>query len=287
MQENNDKRPLLFHFGAVFLLVLLLFTVYHAVRPGLKRFASDFFYPYLRLSRQTVNTLSNHALLSFSKLELAARLEQLQKLHEATTLQAAAAAELLRENQELRRYAGLKAPVNWKYITAEVMLRDPLLWQEHFSISKGSDDGLEAGDAVIDVSESGIPVLVGVLGSCGKHNSEVMTVYNPDFCFSAGIGPERIIGFVNAGGRQGNRDNIPVGYLNSADIPQVGSAVFTTGFEKRIPAGIKIGELSKVEESHPLFSSTNRISGLIRPSFNPNRLRFVIIARRSGSREEI
>lgn len=287
MQENNDKRPLLFHFGAVFLLVLLLFTVYHAVRPGLKRFASDFFYPYLRLSRQTVNTLSNHALLSFSKLELAARLEQLQKLHEATTLQAAAAAELLRENQELRRYAGLKVPENWKYITAEVMLRDPLLWQEHFSISKGSDDGLEAGDAVIDVSESGIPVLVGVLGSCGKHNSEVMTVYNPDFCFSAGIGPERIIGFVNAGGRQGNRDNIPVGYLNSADIPQVGSAVFTTGFEKRIPAGIKIGELSKVEESHPLFSSTNRISGLIRPSFNPNRLRFVIIARRSGSREEI
>ena len=285
MQDNNDKRPLLFHAGAVALLVLLIFTLYHAVRPGLKRFAADFFYPYLRLSRQTVNTLSNHALLSFSKLELAARLDQLQKLHEAKTLQAAAAAELLRENQELRRYAGLKAPANWSYITAEVMLRDPLLWQEHFAISKGSEDGLETGDAVIDVSESGIPVLVGVLSSCGKHNSEVMTVYNPDFCFSAGIGPERIIGFINAGGRQGSNGYIPVGYLNSADIPQIGSAVFTTGFEKRIPAGIKIGELSKVEESHPLFSSTNRISGLIRPAFNPNRLRFVIIARRSVSGE--
>lgn len=283
MQDNKDTRHLLFRFGSVLLLVLLIFTVYHAVRPGLRRFAADFFYPYLRLSRQTVNTLSNHALLSFSKLELAARLEQLQKLHEAKTLQAAAAAELLRENQELRRYAGLKAPANWNYITAEVMLRDPLLWQEHFSISKGSEDGLESGDAVIDVSESGIPVLVGVIGNCGKHNSDVMTVYNPDFCFSAGIGPERIIGFVNAGGRQGSQGNIPVGYLNSADIPQVGSAVFTTGFEKRIPAGIKIGELCKVEESHPLFSSTNRISGLIRPSFNPNRLRFVIIARRSGA----
>ena len=83
MQDNNDKRHVLFHVAAVVLFVLLLFTVYHAVRPGLKRFAADFFYPYLRLSRQTVNTLSNHALLSFSKLELAARLEQLQKLHEA------------------------------------------------------------------------------------------------------------------------------------------------------------------------------------------------------------
>ena len=203
MQDNNDKRSLLFHFGAVVLLVLLIFTVYHAIRPGLRRFAADFFYPYLRLSRQTVNTLSNHALLSFSKLELAARLEQLQKLHDAKTLQAAAAAELLRENQELRRYAGLKAPASWSYTTAEVMLRDPLLWQEHFSISKGSEDGLEAGDAVIDVSESGIPVLIGVLSSCGKHNSEVMTVYNPDFCFSAGIGPERIIGRRYAAGCSG------------------------------------------------------------------------------------
>ena len=45
--------------------------------------------------------------------------------------------------------------------------------------------------------------------------------------------------------------------------------------------------LEQIEESNPLFSSTNRISGLIRPAFNPNRLRFVIIARRSGGKASL
>ena len=282
MQDNTEKRTIFFHLAAILLFILLIITVYHAIRPGLGRLTADFFYPYLRVSRLAVNTLSNQSLLTFSKLELASKLDQQQELNKALTLQAATAAELLRENQELRRYMGLKVPENWNYIVAEIMLRDPLLWLEHFSISRGSDDGVESGDAVLDVSAHGLLILVGVIGNCGKHNSQVITVYNPEFCFSAGIGPNRIIGFVNAGGRQGTQGQIPVGYLNSADVPQVGSAVFTTGFEKRIPSGVKIGVLSKVEESHPLFSSGNRISGLIRPSFNPNRLRFVIIARRSG-----
>ena len=282
MQDNTEKRTIFFHLAAILLFILLIITVYHAIRPGLGRLTADFFYPYLRVSRLAVNTLSNQSLLTFSKLELASKLEQQQELNKALTLQAATAAELLRENQELRRYMGLKVPENWNYIVAEIMLRDPLLWLEHFSISRGSDDGVESGDAVLDVSEHGLLILVGVIGNCGKHNSQVITVYNPEFCFSAGIGPNRIIGFVNAGGRQGTQGQIPVGYLNSADVPQVCSAVFTTGFEKRIPSGVKIGVLSKVEESHPLFSSGTRISGLIRPSFNPNRLRFVIIARRSG-----
>ena len=278
--ENSKRKSTLLHLAALFILVLLVIAVYHAVRPGAGRLTADFFYPYLRVSRMAVNTVSDQTLLSFSRTELAAKLEQQQKVNTLLAFQAAAAAELLRENQALRRYLGIKAPEKWNYLAAEVMLRDPLLWLEHFTIDRGRSDGVKEGDAVLDISEDGIPILVGVIGSCGKHNSEVMTVYNPDFCFSAGIGPERLIGFINAGGRQGSDGRIPVGYLASAETPVIGSAVFTTGFEQHIPGGIKIGELEKVEELNPLFSSAGRASGLIRPSFNPNRLRFVIIARR-------
>jgi len=279
-EENSKKKSTLLHIAALLVMVLLVMAVYHAVRPGAGRLTADFFYPYLRVSRMAVNTVSDQTLLSFSRMELAAKLEQQQKVNTLLAFQAAAASELLRENQALRRYLGIKAPENWNYITAEVMLRDPLLWLEHFTITRGRNDGIKQGDAVLDISEDGIPILVGVIGSCGKHNSEVMTVYNPDFCFSAGIGQERLIGFVNAGGRQGSDGRIPVGYLSSADTPVIGSAVFTTGFEQHIPGGIKIGELERVEEVNPLFATAGRASGLIRPSFNPNRLRFVIIARR-------
>ena len=56
--------------------------------------------------------------------------------------------------------------------------------------------------------------------------------------------------------------------------------------EQRIPGGIKIGELDRLEEVNPLFYSAGRSSGLIRPAFNPNRLRFVIIARRERPTEQ-
>ena len=282
-----EKKNLWLQLAAILLFLLLSAAVYHALRPGLGRLTADFFYPYLRVSRLAVKAVSDRTLLSFNRLELAAKLEQQQKINAALAFQAAAAAELLRENQELRRYLGIKVPENWNYIVSEVMLRDPLLWLEHFTIDRGSADGVEPGDAVLDVSEAGIPILIGIIGSCGKHNSEVMTVYNPDFCFSAGIGPTRITGFINAGSRQGSDGRIPVGYLPSTEALSIGSAVFTTGFEKRIPGGVKIGELEQIEESNPLFSSTNRISGLIRPAFNPNRLRFVIIARRSGGKASL
>ncbi|MBQ7208226.1 MAG: rod shape-determining protein MreC [Lentisphaeria bacterium] len=284
--EKNEKNAVFLYAAALLIFLLMVMAVYHAVRPGVGRLTADFFYPYLRVSRLAVNAISDRTLLSFSRAELAAKLEQQQKINTSLALQAAAAAELFRENQVLRRYLGIKAPKKWSYITAEVMLRDPLLWLEHFTIDRGRMDGVEQGDAVLDISEDGLPILIGVVGSCGRHNSEVMTVYNPDFCFSAGIGPERMTGFINAGGRQGSDGRIPVGYLASAGTPAAGSAVFTTGFEQRIPGGIKIGELDRLEEVNPLFYSAGRSSGLIRPAFNPNRLRFVIIARRERPTEQ-
>ena len=276
----SEPKNLLLQIMALVIILLLATAVYHALRPGIGRLTADFFYPYLKVSRVAVNSISDRTLLSFSRAELAAKLEQQQKLNETLAFQAAAAEELLRENHNLRRYLGMKVPEQWDYLVAEIMLRDPLLWLEHFTIDRGTADGVEQGDAVIDVSENGTPLLVGVIGNCGKHNAEVMTVFNPDFCFSAGIGSERITGFINTGGRSSREGRIPVGYLSATQSPAVGSAVFTTGFEKRIPSGLKIGELEQLEESNPLFSGSNRNSGLIRPSFNPNRLRFVIVARR-------
>ena len=281
MQENNnEKKNILFQAAAVVFLLLIALAVYHALRPGMGRLAADFFYPYLRISRVAVHAISDQTLLTFTRMELASRLEQQQYLNKTLSLQAAAAAELLRENQTLRNFIGIRPPRNWNYITAEVMLRDPLLWLEQFTIDRGSQDGIQPGDAVLDVPEDGIPVLAGIISSCGKRNSEVITVYNPEFCFSAAIGPKRVIGFINAGSRLGSDGRIPVGYLPPAEEPVPGSAVFTTGFEKQIPGGIKIGELDYLEELNPLFSSANRNSGLIRPAFNPNRLRFVLVVRR-------
>ena len=50
MQDNTEKRTIFFHLAAILLFILLIITVYHAIRPGLGRLTADFFYPYLRSS---------------------------------------------------------------------------------------------------------------------------------------------------------------------------------------------------------------------------------------------
>ena len=94
----TDKKNIFIQVAALLLLLLLATAVYHAIRPGIGRLTADFFYPYLRVSRMAVHTVSDRTLLSFSRAELAAKLEQLQKQNTALAIQAAASAELLREN---------------------------------------------------------------------------------------------------------------------------------------------------------------------------------------------
>lgn len=275
--ENERKNHAVLAAVIVFLLLLAV-SLYHTLRPGFGRLAADFFYPYLRVSKIAVNYLSDRTLLTFNRLELAAKLEQQQKVNEKLAVQAAMARDLMRENLELRRYLKLQPMPQWDYLFAEVVIRDPLLWMEHFSINLGTLDDIAPGNAVLDVSDDGIPVLVGVIASAGKHHSEVMTVFNPEFCFSVRIMPENTIGFIHAGGRKGANGMIPLGYLPPGGEPVAGSAVFTTGFERNIPGGIKVGLLEDIERQNPLFSASGA-SGLIRPAFNPNSLRVVIVAK--------
>ena len=60
-------------------------------------------------------------------------------------VQAAASGELFRENTSLRRLLDLPIPAGWSYSAAEIILRDPLLWNERFSINRGSRDGHHGG----------------------------------------------------------------------------------------------------------------------------------------------
>lgn len=59
--------------------------------------------------------------------------------------EAAEAKEFEEENLQLRRLLKLDPPAAWRYVAAEVILRDPVLWNEHFTIDRGSRDGLTKG----------------------------------------------------------------------------------------------------------------------------------------------
>ena len=137
--ENGEKRfvkkvlPLL----AALLLIPVGAVCYRILRTVSERAAGDFFYPYIKAVRMPVRILSDRTLLLCSKAELAARVEHLSIVNSQLASRVAGTGELVRENERLRGLLKLKPRMNWRYVNARVLLRDPLRWQEHMTIAGG------------------------------------------------------------------------------------------------------------------------------------------------------
>ena len=71
---------------------------------------------------------------------------------------------------------------------------------------------------------------------------------------------------------------LPVGFLPREMRYIHNESAVTTGFERGIPAGIVIGELSSVEEPESQFSNRPYLSGWLKPAADFDNVRFVVIA---------
>ena len=264
--------------GILVLSLVVLGAGYRVLRNGAGRFFDDFFYPYLHLSKLGSSALADMSLLAYSRRELAAKLEDLQRRNRTLALQAAAAGELLQENEELRKLIEFSAPRRRSYLAAEIILRDPLRWRERFTVDRGEADGVRRGAAVIDVSGDGRMALVGVIERTGRHTSTVLTLRNGALRLSARIGASGTVGFVNVGSGRNSDGTIPIDYLPSSGGYRPGEAVLTTGFETGIPSGVTIGVISEVERRGSLFADRPFVSGKVVPAADFDTLRFVVIA---------
>ena len=279
-EHKFDRRLILI--AAAVVILLLGFAGYRSLRRGAGRMFGDFFYPYLALVRSGVDTVSDQSLLLYNRAQLAARLEQLQETNRQLAVQAAASGELFRENAALRRLLDLPVPAGWHFTAAEIILRDPLLWNERFTINRGSRNGVTTGAAVLSVTQEGQPLLVGVVDRVGSRSADVITLYSPNLRLSVLFPATGATGITNAGERHPTPGNIPVGYLPAQYRYTLHEAALSTGFETGIPAGIKVGELSYVDEAPGRFSNALTLSGLLRPVTGLDSIRFVIVAQRSG-----
>lgn len=264
--------------GLLVLALVVLAAGYRMLRVGFGRVCDDFLYPYLRLERISSSRLSDQSLLAYSRTELAEKLEALQDQNRNLSLQAAAVDNLLQENAQLRKMAAFSSPQTWSSLKAEVILRDPMMWRERFTIDRGEADGVVTGAAVIDISPDGRPTLIGVIERVGKNTSTVQTLHNSALRIAARFGSNRTVGFINAGGTPRGDGMLPVGFLPREVRYLHNESAVTTGFEHGIPAGIVIGELNSVEEPASQFSNRPYLSGWLKPAADFDNVRFVVIA---------
>lgn len=151
--------------------------------------------------------------------------------------------EASRENEQLRELLELKERRrSFKLETAKVTARSNYNWESILTLSKGTKDGIEAGDCVI--TETG--VLVGVVDQVGINWSTVSTIINTDTeiggivtrTFSAGV-LEGEFSLMNQG-------KLKLNYLPEGAQLVSGDEVLTSGRGDMFPSGLPVGHVEGV-----------------------------------------
>ncbi len=276
---ENKKNSGRFRVSVIIIIAVTLGAVvtYRWWAPLISRSAGGFFRPYLHLAHAGNAALSDQTLLLHDRITLAREIETLRRHNADLESRSGLALALLEENRRLRRYLNLPAPRDWNYVPTEVLLRDPFSWQSSFTIAHGARHGISPGDAVIEIRTPGVRNLVGVIGKVESSRAQVLVLGNRSLRLSVRVGNSGSVGFLNVGERAATVCEVPVGLLPREYIFQRGQVVTTTGFERAIPAGLKVGEMSSLDSGGEFFAGDTQKSGFVRLTTDYNSLRFLVV----------
>ncbi len=178
------------------------------------------------------------------------------------------AGQLVRENERLRKLAGLPATPGYKLVDATVLARPYDLWLENALIGAGSKKGVKPGDLV--ANESGI---VGVIEEVQETYSRVELISSPRFKLGVVSGDSRDEGVLRGvGPSEMALDFIPAGskIAFGEKLYTRGEARTAAGGANR-PRGVYCGMVTtRVAEGGYL-----RIT--VEPGANANRLGEVVV----------
>lgn len=154
--------------------------------------------------------------------------------------------EIQRENEILRKQFKFSQNscfegvcIEWK--TASVIGRDPGNFGKQIFINLGSNDGIQEGQAA--VAPGGL--LVGKVAEVFGDFSKIMLITDPKSSINSIIQTSRANGVVKGSYATG----VKLEMVNQAEDLAVGDLIITSGLENKIPKGLIIGKVSRVEES--------------------------------------
>ena len=261
--------------------IVPLFLLLAATAPW-QRLTGNFFAPYLMLTTAVGDLTADQTLKLRSRTELANEVLRLNQQNVKLIMELEEARTFEGENRRLRAMLKLKNPPGYEYIAAQVILRDPWLWDSGFTIDRGSYDQLKPGLAVVAPMPDGENrvVLLGVIESVAKHTARVTSVLNPEFHISVLLPESGTVGFLNAGSfDKASGGLVPIGFLPANGVFVRNEQLYTTGFESAIPANLWLGSLESVESTTRPFGDRLYRRGLMRPAAELEQLRTVMVAR--------
>lgn len=280
-RSRSAELHRLFLVLALLIFALCVFGVYSAIRRTARRFSADYYFPFLKAARGAENLLADQALLLQSKTTLARALRKLRRDNAVLAADHAVVADLKQENSRLRALLKLKRKGTFHPVFAEVLTRDPLNWQEQFTIDKGGRAGITPGNPVVTMVRGGAgdsPIaLIGRVKSVTGHTALVSTILSQDFKISVSLPDRKSAGILEGADRVAAR-HATLKLLPPAASPAPGQTVCTNAFSGNSPPGLPAGRIVAVR-GMPRGSSPRPLclEAAVKPFESPAEVRFVAV----------
>jgi rod shape-determining protein MreC len=229
------------------LIIIVSFLYFSDLNLPFINWLSDLVYntitPVLNLIHHLVENIKNYFITLFSIDEVNQEIKELRQKNSTLERQILFLENINRENKRLRDLLGFKEKVDYQMQGAEVIANSPSVWEKTITINRGSSDGLEKRMPV--VSYHGY--LVGRIENTGSNSAQVRLITDQDFVVGGIIArtESREIGLVRGSGRD-DQPNIMDNIAWDADL-ETGDIILSSGLSNNFPAGLKIGEVRKVE----------------------------------------
>lgn len=278
-QETNQ---ILLTIATLLLGALFAVLAWYALKPFFQRVALDYYYPWNKALLATESAAATEVLAAAkSKRELAAMVADLQQKNAELAAATAADGALRQENMQLRTLLNMPLPPERIPVYAQVMLRDPMTWNETFVIDKGEAHGIRQGDPVVAPSvQGGNAVMAGRILSVSRHTAVAATVFHKECALSVLLTESGQYGFLNGAGGA----SAPV--ITSLPVNGrygVGEIVMTGGLSHQTPPGLFLGTLAPQEDgSASVVKDHLYAEGLLKPAADIRDLRFVTVLTRKG-----
>lgn len=240
--ERNRGKIILIGVTVILIIIMALSTV-PALKPNIvSKAVGVIISPAQKVISSAINSTQNFFSFMFNMEEYQKENEELRQRVAVLEKEIRETEELKKENTRLRSMLDMRErTVEYATETAEVIAKDSGNWFNSFTVDKGSADGVELYDPVINYKG-----LVGYVSDVGPTYSKVTSIIDSTSSVAATVKRTADSAVVEGDLKLQEQGRCRMVYVDKDSIITVGDDLETSGMGGIYPKGIYIGKIIEI-----------------------------------------
>ena len=227
--------------GNIFIIITLItitvITIFsiQIFKRTIFRITSGFYHPFFGPVSNAENYSLKQKLQSKTKGELINELLKLQKINESDKAELQTLRSVHRDKAQLEELLKIRPMPGYKFIFAEIYIRDPVYWYENFLVNKGFPEGIVPGALVLcrnsdPKDKINAFSVLGRIGNVTDNTSVVNTIVSRNCKLSVILKDTQAAGILEGGIVKNDKPYVEVTDLPAFKNYKQGEEVYTSGF---------------------------------------------------------